>query len=42
MPRLETENFILEDLFSSVLSQFFKNITTQETGNLIIKAFSKA
>jgi len=32
----ETENFILEDLLSSVLSQFKKNITLLKTWNLEI------
>jgi len=36
--RSETEKFSLEDLFSSVLSQFKKKVTPLGTWNLIIKA----
>jgi len=39
--RSETEKFILEHLFSSVLQQIKKN-NPSENRNLILQAFSKA
>jgi len=40
--RKQKKNNNLEDLFSSALSQFKRNITPLETSNLIILAFSIA